>query len=374
MKKLISLKINKDLNIKDNLVTLSAPNFIYIEKKSDIPISTRVYKDDELDGTILSVSGTIIDYVYKKINKRVVLCYQIENDFKDERSKVAKISKKYNNLKKSELIELLKEKKLDSLSWELSKDADTLVINSVDERMYEYNKIYRIKEWKTQFLESINHLKDILNIKIVYLIFKESNENVIKELVNEIGLYTDIQIKLLPNKYLVSTIYLDNYLKLNDYIQLTSDEVYEIVENIKKNKCVRDQMISIYNELTNTLSVKNIRLNSPLIEIFENEEIDFSKIDIYINGYMCGRIERNVEDLIMTEDITSIVILKKDSLVEYKCLNCGACNNVCPKNLNVKKLFDNNLQSNKCLNCGLCNYVCPANINLRSKIVGEENA
>lgn len=372
MKKLISLKINKNLNIQDNLVTLPAPNFIYIEKKEDKPINSRVYKDDELDGTILSVSGKIVDFVYKKINGKVVLCYQIENDFKDERRKIAKISKKYNTLKKGELIELLKEKNLDALALNLSNESNYLVINCVDERLYEFNKISRIKEWKAEFLESINHLKEILNIKMVYIIFKESNESVIKDLVNEIGLYTDIKIKLVPNKYLASTFYLNNYLKLNDYIELTSDDIYKIVENLKKNKCVSDQMISVYNALTNTLTVKNIRLNSPLIELFENEKIDFSEVDVYVNGFMCGEKEKNVEDLIMTENVTNILILKKDTMIEYDCLNCGACINICPVNLNVKKLYDNNISSKNCFGCGLCNYVCPANINLRSKIVGDQ--
>ena len=373
MKKLVSLKMPKDINIKKDLVILPAPDFIYIEKKSDLPLNTKVYKDDKLDGEILSISGIIKDYVYKKINKKVVLCYEIENDYKDERRHTAKISKKYANLTKQDFLNSLREKELTNYYDIFVNNSNALVINCADERLYEYNKVYRIKKIQEEFLENINYIKEILCIDMVYLVFKESNETILEDLINKIGLYTNIIIKLLPNKCLTSTIYLNNYLKLDDYILLGSEDIYNIIENIKKNKRVTDSMVSIYNDLNKTIEVKNIRLNSSLIELFNDEMIDFSLVDIYINGYLYGYIEKNIEDLIMTKEITNIVILKKDSLKRYDCINCGACNKVCPLNINVKKLYDHKLMSNKCLNCGLCNYICPANIDLKEIILGDND-
>lgn len=373
MKKLVSLKMPKDINIKKDLVILPAPDFIYIEKKSDLPLNTKVYKDDKLDGEILSISGIIKDYVYKKINKKVVLCYEIENDYKDERRHTAKISKKYANLTKQDFLNNLREKELTNYCDIFVNNSNALVINCADERLYEYNKVYRIKKIQEEFLENINYIKEILCIDMVYLVFKESNETILEDLINKIGLYTNIIIKLLPNKCLTSTIYLNNYLKLDDYILLGSEDIYNIIENIKKNKRVTDSMVSIYNDLNKTIEVKNIRLNSSLIELFNDEMIDFSLVDIYINGYLYGYIEKNIEDLIMTKEITNIVILKKDSLKRYDCINCGACNKVCPLNINVKKLYDHKLMSNKCLNCGLCNYICPANIDLKEIILGDND-
>ena len=373
MKKLVSLKMPKDIIIKKDLVILPAPDFIYIEKKSDLPLNTKVYKDDKLDGEILSISGIIKDYVYKKINKKVVLCYKIENDYKDERRHTAKISKKYANLTKQDFLNILREKELTNYCDIFVNNSNALVINCADERLYEYNKVYRIKKIQEEFLENINYIKEILCIDMVYLVFKESNETILEDLINKIGLYTNIIIKLLPNKCLTSTIYLNNYLKLDDYILLGSEDIYNIIENIKKNKRVTDSMVSIYNDLNKTIEVKNIRLNSSLIELFNDEMIDFSLVDIYINGYLYGYIEKNIEDLIMTKEITNIVILKKDSLKRYDCINCGACNKVCPLNINVKKLYDHKLMSNKCLNCGLCNYICPANIDLKEIILGDND-
>ena len=373
MKKLVSLKMPKDINIKKDLVILPAPDFIYIEKKSELPLNTKVYKDDKLDGEILSISGIIKDYVYKKINKKLLLCYEIENDYKDERRHTAKISKKYANLTKQDFLNILREKELTNYCDIFVNNSNALVINCADERLYEYNKVYRIKKIQEEFLENINYIKEILCIDMVYLVFKESNETILEDLINKIGLYTNIIIKLLPNKCLTSTIYLNNYLKLDDYILLGSEDIYNIIENIKKNKRVTDSMVSIYNDLNKTIEVKNIRLNSSLIELFNDEMIDFSLVDIYINGYLYGYIEKNIEDLIMTKEITNIVILKKDSLKRYDCINCGACNKICPLNINVKKLYDHKLMSNKCLNCGLCNYICPANIDLKEIILGDND-
>ena len=373
MKKLVSLKMPKDINIKKDLVILPAPDFIYIEKKSDLPLNTKVYKDDKLDGEILSISGIIKDYVYKKINKKLLLCYEIENDYKDERRHTAKISKKYANLTKQDFLNILREKELTNYCDIFVNNSNALVINCADERLYEYNKVYRIKKIQEEFLENINYIKEILCIDMVYLVFKESNETILEDLINKIGLYTNIIIKLLPNKCLTSTIYLNNYLKLDDYILLGSEDIYNIIENIKKNKRVTDSMVSIYNDLNKTIEVKNVRLNSSLIELFNDEMIDFSLVDIYINGYLYGYTEKNIEDLIMTKEITNIVILKKDSLKRYDCINCGACNKVCPLNINVKKLYDHKLMSNKCLNCGLCNYICPANIDLKEIILGDND-
>ena len=373
MKKLVSLKMPKDINIKKDLVILPAPDFIYIEKKSDLPLNTKVYKDDKLDGEILSISGIIKDYVYKKINKKLLLCYEIENDYKDERRHTAKISKKYANLTKQDFLNILREKELTNYCDIFVNNSNALVINCADERLYEYNKVYRIKKIQEEFLENINYIKEILCIDMVYLVFKESNETILENLINKIGLYTNIIIKLLPNKCLTSTIYLNNYLKLDDYILLGSEDIYNIIENIKKNKRVTDSMVSIYNDLNKTIEVKNVRLNSSLIELFNDEMIDFSLVDIYINGYLYGYTEKNIEDLIMTKEITNIVILKKDSLKHYDCINCGACNKVCPLNINVKKLYDHKLMSNKCLNCGLCNYICPANIDLKEIILGDND-
>ena len=92
--------------------------------------------------------------------------------------------------------------------------------------------------------------------------------------------------------------------------------------------------------------------------------------EIYINGLMQG-YKINDLDLVIDNNIDYIVINKKEEKVVLDCINCGACNKICPFNINVKKCFDNKLNHKKCIGCGLCNYICPVNIDLK-KIVKSD--
>ena len=186
-------------------------------------------------------------------------------------------------------------------------------------------------------------------------------------------MFSDINIKLIANKYLNGSYYFEDNFKYNNPIILSSEDVFTITENVKKNKKVTDKIISIYNDMKKEIIMKNIKLNIPLIELFENEKLDFSNIDIYINGFMCGNLEINPSEVIIANEITNIVITKKNKIVEENCINCGACNTICPKNINVKRYYDNKIKHNSCINCGLCNYICPVNINLRRILVGDNN-
>ena len=72
---------------------------------------------------------------------------------------------------------------------------------------------------------------------------------------------------------------------------------------------------------------------------------------------------------ILTDDITSIHLLKKLPKYNTECLNCGKCIQVCPVGVNPIK----GINLSNCLDCGLCTFFCPASINLREKIKGDSN-
>lgn len=373
MKKLYELKISKDIKINNELVWLPAPNYIYVKVNNQYNIGDSVFKDDIIGEFTCSVSGQIVGIEYKKINGKVEECFQIANNFREERKVISKINKNFNKLDKEKIIDKLKARNLDYLVEKISKNSDVLIINAVDEKLYEYNNIFRIKNSQDDFLENLDVIKNILNVKEVVIVFKESNEVGIKKFLSQIGMYSDIHIKLLTNKYLNGSVYfLDNF-KYDNPIVLSSEDIFNIIENIKKNKRITDKIISVYNDITKEITIKSVKLNIPLIELFEGEKIDFSCIDIYVNGYMCGNKENNPTEIILTNNITNIVITSKDSIKVEECIKCGACNNICPKNINVKKYYESSVSNDKCTNCGLCNYICPVNINLRQVLAGEQN-
>lgn len=373
MKKMYELKIPKDIVIKDEIVWLPAPNYIYVKVNNNFNIGDYVYKDDLVGNSICSVSGEIIGIEYKKINGKVEECFQIANNFKEERRTTSKINKNFKNLDKEKFIAKIKEKHLDFLIEKVNINSDILIINAVDEKLYEFNNIFRIKTSSDDFLENIDIIKNILEVKEVIIVFKESNEVGINKFLSQIGMYSDIKIKLIANKYLNGSTYFLNNFKYDNPIVLNSEDVFNIIENIKKNKRITDKIISIYNDISKEIIIKSIKLNIPLIELFEGEKIDFTNVNIYVNGFMCGEIENNPTEVVITDNITNIVITEKNKIKEEECINCGACNNICPKNINVKKYYTNKVSNEKCTNCGLCNYICPVNINLRKVVVGDNN-
>ena len=83
------------------------------------------------------------------------------------------------------------------------------------------------------------------------------------------------------------------------------------------------------------------------------------------------------EDLVITPNINSIIINKKEEIKEpTTCLRCTKCSISCPSKLEpilIKENLENKdnlkkLNVNKCIECGICSYICPAKINLRKYV------
>ena len=79
------------------------------------------------------------------------------------------------------------------------------------------------------------------------------------------------------------------------------------------------------------------------------------------------------DDLIITKDLTTVLVLKSDNQKESVCIKCGKCSEVCPVNLMPSLIIQykdktKNLKIDECIECGLCSYVCPAKIEVREHI------
>ena len=86
--------------------------------------------------------------------------------------------------------------------------------------------------------------------------------------------------------------------------------------------------------------------------------------DVLINGLMNGFSIKNIDNFIITKDITSINIMKKKDIIKNECIKCGKCISICPEGVNPLSLRN----KDKCIDCGLCSYICPCNINLRERL------
>lgn len=377
MTKLTSLKTDNLIELPDNLDFYIAPNFIYIEKKNDDIIDSHIYKDEFINDTSSSISGYIKGISKMRFNGILKDAFVIENDFKEERKNNIKINNKFKNLNAEVLMKLLKEKGLNDIhdKIEMIKDKKVLVIDAIDDIPYNFNSLYRIKTYTNELLETIDAISSILNIKSTIIVIKQTNEKSIANVLKVIGMYPNIKVTLSPNKYLLSQKnYLCNYLNIdiNSSVLLTSANIYTIREEIYKNKRAVNKIVTIYSDELKRAYVINVLLNTSLKELFDEKNIDYKNKSIFINGTMVGYEVNQIDDIVIDKNINSITILNNTNENALDCINCGACNRICPKNINVKKHFDCKVPSNKCINCGLCNYICPSKINLKKEVLGDK--
>lgn len=207
---------------------------------------------------------------------------------------------------------------------------------------------------------------EIFNINNSILVVKDTNSSSIKNVKSIIGTYPKIKIILAPDRYLIShKDFLCEFLNIkdDDTLLLTTTEIYEIY-NILNGKCVCEKLITISGNALAKSIVINAKLGVSLKELIqEYVEIIEEDIEVYINGYLKGYKINDFEEII-TEDIDYVVINKKQVKEISECINCGACQKICPYKINVKLCYLKKMRHKKCIGCGLCNFICPANINL----------
>ena len=112
--------------------------------------------------------------------------------------------------------------------------------------------------------------------------------------------------------------------------------------------------------------IYELKVGTKLSEILDVKDIR-SKYDIWINNYL-EQNKLNSDDLVIDNNVTALIITKKQEKRPGPCLNCGICYNSCPMGLDPKKLNQKEVKD-KCLECGLCSFMCPANILLHKKEV-----
>lgn len=378
MDKLISLKNNEHINIVNNINNFNSPEYVYIPAKyinKSVKMNDYVYKNSYFNEYIVSISGNILGTSKMIFNKNISEVLVIKNDYKEN---VLNKNKKNNIKTKNELIKLLKDNYLNDIVKKIEdiEIIDNLVISSIDEEEYSVKEFIRLANNTKDILNTINLLIKIFNLNNSQIVTKNTNFKSIKNVKSIIGTYPNIKITLTPDKYLISyKNFLCSYLNLDIHntLVLTSSDIYKIYLLIS-GISINDTLITISGNGIEKGMVINTRLGVSLKELInEYIKINVNDYDIYVNGVMLGYKIDITNDVIITNDIYCIVINKKEIKEEIKCINCGACNKICPVHINVKKCYQNKLSNKLCLECGLCNYICPSNIDLK-KIVGSGNS
>ena len=369
------IKINEELNIKCNKLIKEYlnPDYIYIpyDKNSTLNIkdNEEVYKNSIIlvnkdKFTYSPVSGKVLGMCDNIVDNKKMSTIVIENNFKESTRESIGSKRNISNISKEDLIERLKKYALFNYNF----NGKYLVINGIDYEPYEETYSYLISSATDKILECIDALVNILKLDRAYFAIRNNDKDNVITLVNQIGIYPNIELKLLPDIYPIgykSLLINELNLKEDECIYLTVEDVYNIYNVLKKNVPITEKLVTITGNLLNKRKVVNVKIGTRLSDIIQDEfKILNDDYHIIVNGLLSG-IEVPNLNVIITSNVRSVFINSYDKSRKIKCINCGLCHVNCPFKCDPRTGYN----MDKCTKCGLCNYICPSKI----KLVGEKH-
>lgn len=376
---LITLQKEYTMLLKDTITEFLSPNFIYL------PISNIVKLEIDPKDTILKgqkiydlmyspVSGKIAGIKeFYDINNKKQKYLVIANDFKEK--KIKNKVKKITDISKNELLEIIKHYDLNIYN-KINNESNKMIINAFEEQLYVGNKMYICKYFNKEILNVLDLISQILEIKDIQINFKDTDSSSISNINNVIGMYPNINIKYLPDKFLISNKkILIEYLNIKEnFIYLDIEDLYKLYQYFERKKVKEEMIVTITGDAINNPQVINCKIGSSLKDIMDELiELNTDDYKILINNLL-GNLLISNNEFILTEDINSIFIMKNKEIKEIECIRCGKCNDVCPVKINVFNLVNNKkCDKSDCINCGLCTYICPSYININKHLGGEHH-
>lgn len=349
MEKNKNIVVNKDMEyfLNPDYINIKC-NEVYVNKDD------YVYKNQVIgDNLVSSVSGYVKDIV-----KGVVI---IKNDYR-EYSKGSKIYKDKVSIER--ILKVCVNKRGLFNKFRSKSKFNNLVVNSLNDSLYVYNKVYLLKENMSDVLKLMNELRLIYKIDNSVLVIKNNECNTLDSCFNQLGSFPETNVCLVKDEYLLENKdILLNKLKINgDTLYLDIEELLELNDLLTGN--VRStKVITISGDGINKSLVMRVKKYSLLKEILDKYFVMDENVDVIVNGLMTGYKISNIDSVIIDDNVESINIMKHVEYLTSKCIKCGKCISICPFGVNI--LSGKNIS--KCINCGLCSYVCPSHINLRRK-------
>ena len=346
-----------------------------------------------------SVSGTVVGFDNKYIsNGKLTRCVVIENDFKEKYKD--KLGKKNDITKysKDEFIYLLKNSGIVGMSgsgfptyikYDTNDKIKYLIVDGAECEVYTSCDSARMYNNPQEILECIDAIMEIMNIDKAYIAINEKNDLVIKKMLRYINTYPNIKIYSLldgyPNgyeRYLVNEILGLSYDKLPKEVGVINENVstiYAIYEVLKYHKVLNERIVTISGNGIKKPANYKLKIGTNFNEILLKRDI-LKEIDnplLIAGGAMMGKSIPS-DELIVTPDVGTILVMNDSKEKPLSCIKCGKCTEVCPMNLIPSLIIDNpkkakKLHIDKCVKCGLCSYICPSKIDVRECIMKIRN-
>lgn len=374
MDKKVELEYDYSIKVSSNILECNTPDLVYFEA-NNIENKYILIGECLSNHNYSSVSGNVIGTTIKNTLNGPKNFLIIKNDFKEKKLLEVKTIRNISKLSKEEINNKLEKYLNIKINLENIKN---LIINCIDDEPYVYTENFNLLINYDNILELLDKLGEIYSIPSLYICVKSSNSENINKLIDSLGTYPNINLKILPNLYLLKEKdILINYLNLEENTEVIKGSDFNKIYNLlKKNRYTTDKLITVSGTGVLNPSIVNVRIGTDIKDILKEIKLKNQNLDFYLNGLMTGT-KINPKDYIITNDIDSLIIMEAKAMPqEEKCINCGACLDICPVNLNPvmfknKKYLEH--AKNICINCNLCSYICPVYINFNKFLKGDKN-
>lgn len=264
------------------------------------------------------------------------------------------------------------------------KKIDYFIVNGVECEPY-LTCDYRLMLEKTEeFIEGINIVQKILDVKNVFIGIELNKKKAIKKLLDQ---YPEIKVVGLKVKYpqggekqLIKAVIgkevpsgglpFDVGVVVNNVAT-----VIAIRDAVVLNKPLTERVVTISGKIVKKPGNYKIKIGTPLSDIINEVGLTEEPAKVIFGGPMMGIAVTSL-DTPVTKATSGILFLskKEEKKIHYNqyraCVHCAKCIMVCPVSINPCMLsitgefekYDEMKQYNimDCIECGCCNYICPS--------------
>ena len=368
------LTISKDVSIKVNsqVTNFLEPTKIYLPLDEKIEIQkSKVKKGEKLysyqnKDIYSSVSGQIVGK--QKIQNTWYLV--IKNDYREE--------DKYNGLSdftRTSMYTNFQAKITDSnlFDWKMFKNKTALILNGIEDEPYIANKTFLHKDETEAILQMLDCLATTYEIPTVKIYLKETDRESIEAFHEYNGTFENIEVCILPDYYPIGNEkVLRSYLKIADEaIVLSTYQIYDMYVNLIRERSNDVTLLTVTGDMMEDPQVFRVKKGTLFKELRDCFTLKEGEYVSFVNGLM-KREKKDLETLIISDDIQAVYFMKPLYNKTKPCLHCGKCSEVCPVKCNPYLALQTQKKLDSCLQCGLCTFVCPSYIDVANLVSKKE--
>lgn len=380
MRKLIKLDRIYDIKFASKIFSFMDPDRIYvpiedgyelIKKQNSKVLKNEAILENKLKKIKSSISGKIIGTTNLICDGALKECIVIENNYEEN---TKEIKNKIKGVTTEDIISTLTSLNFDDyLNIIRTRNISNIVVNGLEDEPYIENNPYILQFYANEILKMTDAFSDTFKIKNSYIAIKSNDTENINLFLSKIGTYTNINLSLIEDKYLLGTNFflLENMGLSENSLVISAKDMLSIYNGLVYSDFKDNTFITIASPYLEKSYVVNVKIGTLLSNVFQKLNIDIKDALYIYNGLMTG-YEIDYKKCVITNNTTAVLIIPNENEEVKKCNLCGMCYKICPVKVNPKNVMDTGKKSKNCIDCGLCTYICPCKINLRKYLRGQK--